>query len=57
MTTKMVSFDFIMDTFVAVEAPEGTDPETLYEQAKDLFRERLASGEAVVVFDGIFDED
>lgn len=53
---KMVSFDFIMDTFVAVEAPEGTDPETLVEQAKEKFMERLADGSAVVVFDSVFDE-
>ncbi len=54
---KMVSFDFIMDSFVAVQAPEGTDPETLIEQAKDKFRERLADGSAIVIFDSVFDED
>lgn len=54
---KMVSFDFIMDSFVAVQAPEGTDPDTLVEQAKELFMERLRDGHAVVVFDSVFDED
>ena len=54
---KMAQFDFIMDTFVSVQAPEGTDPETLYEQAQELFVERIIDGNAEIVFDGIFDED
>jgi len=52
----LVSFDFIMDSFVAVQAPRGTDPETLVEQAKAKFVERLHSGDAIVVFDSVFDE-
>lgn len=55
--TKIVSFDFHMDTFVAVEAPKCTDPETLYEQAKELFKERVASGEFEIIFTEIFDPE
>lgn len=53
---KTVSFDFIMDTYVSVKAPEGTDPETLIKQAKELFIDRLNTGEADVIFDSIFEE-
>ncbi len=48
----MATFDFGMDSFVAVEAPEGTDPDTLHTQAIELFKERLASGDIVLEFLG-----
>jgi|2_EtaG_2_1085320.scaffolds.fasta_scaffold17516_2 hypothetical protein len=54
---KIVGFDFEADTFVSVQAPEGTDPDTLHEQAIALFKERLAAGDFVVRFHEIFDED
>lgn len=54
---KMVTFDFIMDSFVGVDAPEGTDPDTLIDQAIELFRESLRNGNAVVIFDKVFDDN
>lgn len=48
MPTPMITFDFEMDTFVSIDAPEGTDPDTLHQQAIELFRDRLAGGEAQV---------
>jgi len=54
---KIVGFDFDADSFVSVQAPEGTDPDTLYEQAKELFKERINSGNFEVTFVEIFDED
>jgi hypothetical protein len=45
----MVAFDFEMDTFVSVQAPEGTDPDTLVQQALAQFAQRIAEGEAQVI--------
>ena len=50
-----VSYDFTLDSIVAVDAPIGTDPETLIEQAKAKFIERILSNEATVTFENIFD--
>jgi len=55
--TKMSTFDFAMDSFVAVEAPEGTDPETLHEQALEKFKERLRDGDVMLEFMGNPDLD
>jgi len=57
LTKKTVGFDFDMDSFVSVQAPEGTDPGTLTEQALALFAERISSGDAAVTFAGIFDSE
>lgn len=48
----MITFDFGMDSFVAVEAPEGTDPDTLHALALEKFKERLAQGDVVLEFLG-----
>ncbi len=50
-----VSYDFVLDTCVAVDAPIGTDPETLIEQAKAKFVQRILEGDATVSFENIFD--
>ena len=53
-----VSYDFTLDSIVAVDAPVGTDPETLVEQAKAKFVQRiLEDDDASVVFDKIFDSE
>ena len=52
-----VSYDFVLDTCVAVDAPIGTDPETLIEQAKAKFVQRILEGDIVVVFENIFDSE
>ena len=48
--TKDIAYDFGMDSFVAVMAPEGIDPETLHEQAIEKFKELLASGKVDLEF-------
>jgi len=48
---KTVSFDFIMDSFVSIQAPEGTDPDTLIEKAMIAFHDLLAANQADVIFD------
>ena len=50
-----VSYDFVLDTCVAVDAPIGTNPETLIEQVKAKFVERILSNDVTVAFENIFD--
>lgn len=54
---KKVSYDFVLDSCVAVDAPIGTNPETLIEQAKAKFIERILSNDAIVTFENIFDSE
>jgi hypothetical protein len=54
---KLIGFDFDMDSFVSVQAPVGTDPDTLTDQALALFSERIKSKDAIVCFAGNFDPD
>ena len=56
--TKMsnkVSYDFVLDSIVAVDAPIGTNPETLIEQAKEKFVQRILSNDVEVTFENVFD--
>tara|TARA_Y100000296_G_C5141086_1_gene241069 strand:+ start:884 stop:1111 length:228 start_codon:yes stop_codon:yes gene_type:complete len=53
--SNKVSYDFVLDSCVAVDAPIGTNPETLIEQAKAKFVERILNDEAEVRFENIFD--
>ncbi len=55
--SNKVSYDFGIDSFVAVDAPVGTNPETLIEQAKAKFVERILSSEAEIRFENIFDSE
>ena len=55
--SNKVSYDFGIDSFVAVDAPVGTNPETLIEQAKAKFVERILSNEAEVVFENTFNDE
>lgn len=57
MTNKIVSFDFQLTSFVGVEAPEGTDPKTLIEKAKERFLERIANDDCDVECFQIFDPE
>jgi len=50
-----VSYDFVLDSCVAVDAPIGTDPETLIEQAKAKFVQRILEDDVTVSFENIFD--
>jgi hypothetical protein len=48
MADDIVNFDFVMDTFVTVLAPRGTDPAVLYEQACEKFMDCLIEKRAIV---------
>jgi hypothetical protein len=55
---KIVSYDFTVDNIIAVEAPVGTDPDTLVDQALETLIERChQSGEISFVFDKVFDPE
>ena len=54
-TVKKVAYDFTLDSCVAVDAPIGTDPDTLIEQAKAKFVERILDNDITVVFENTFD--
>ena len=50
-----VSYDFSIDNLIAVDAPIGTDPDTLFEQAEQGLIERIREGEITFRFENIFD--
>lgn len=52
---KMVSYDFGLDSIVAVDAPIGTDPDTLIEQAKQKLIQRIQEDDVTIVFENIYD--
>ena len=53
--SKMISYDFSLDSIVAVDAPIGTDPDTLIEQAKQKLIQRIQEDDATIVFENIYD--
>ena len=55
--SNKVSYDFVLDSCVAVDAPIGTNPETLIEQAKAKFVERILSNDVTVAFENIYDSE
>ena len=52
---KNISYDFSLDSIVAVDAPIGTDPDTLIEQVKQRLIERILTDDVTLVFENIFD--
>jgi len=56
--TKMISYDFLIDNIIAVKAPEGTDPDTLIDQALEQLIQRCHQhGEISFIFDKTFDPE
>ena len=53
--SKNVYYDFSLDSIVAVDAPIGTDPDTLIGQAKQKLIQRIQEDDVTIVFDTIFD--
>jgi hypothetical protein len=48
--SKNVSYDFGLDSIVAVDAPIGTDPDTLIEQVKEKLIQRIREDDVTIVF-------
>ena len=55
--TNNVSYDFSIDNVVAVDAPIGTDPDTLIEEAKQKLIERIQEGDITFRFENVFDSE
>ena len=55
MSKKMVSYDFSVDSLVAVEAPYGTNPETLMGAALEKLHQRICDNDITLVCDNTFD--
>ena len=53
--SKNVSYDFSLDSIVAIDAPIGTDPDTLIEQVKQKLVERILNDEVEFRFENIYD--
>ena len=52
-----VSYDFGLDSIVAVDAPIGTDPDTLIEQVKEKLIQRIREDDVTIVFENIYDSE
>jgi hypothetical protein len=52
---KNVFYDFSLDSIVAVDAPIGTDPDTLIEQVKEKLIQRIREDDVTIVFENIYD--
>jgi hypothetical protein len=55
--SKNVSYDFGLDSIVAVDAPIGTDPDTLIEQVKEKLIQRIREDDVTIVFENIYDSE
>lgn len=55
--TNNVSYDFSVDNVVAVDAPIGTDPDTLIEQVKQRLIHKIREGDIAFRFESIFDSE
>jgi hypothetical protein len=55
--SKNVSYDFGIDSIVAVDAPIGTDPDTLIEQAKQKLIQKIREDDVTIVFENIYDSE
>ena len=52
---KKVSYDFSMDSMVSVDAPIGTNPESLTKQALDKFMQKIKDDDVELTFEALFD--
>ena len=52
---KIISYDFCLDSVVAVDAPIGTDPDTLWEAVFNKLAQRVAERDLTFRFENIFD--
>lgn len=55
--SKNISYDFGIDSIVAVDAPIGTDPDILIEQVKQKLIQRIQEDDITIVFENIYDNE
>ena len=51
---KKATYDFHIDSIVCVDAPVGTDPDTLIEQAKQKLVDKINNDDITFICDNIF---
>jgi hypothetical protein len=52
---KKATYDFHIDSIVCVDAPVGTDPDTLIEQAKQKLIDKINNDDIAFICDNIFE--
>ena len=52
-----VTYDFALDSIIAVDAPIGTDPDTLTDQVLDKLAQKVAERDLTFRFENIFDDE
>ena len=52
-----VTYDFVLDSIIAVDAPIGTDPETLISRVLDKLAQKVAEQDLTFRFENIFDSE
>ena len=52
---EKVTYDFAVDSIVTVDAPIGTDPDTLWEEAFNKLAQRVAERDLTFRFENIFE--
>ena len=57
MSDKIVSYDFLVDSLVAVKAPLGTDPDTLVEEALVKLVQKVRDGDIELRCENTFDPE
>ena len=57
MKSKIINYDYNIDTLITVEAPTGTDPNTLIEKAITKLKEQVNCSDITLSFDQCYDPD
>ena len=55
--SKIINYDFAVDTLITVEAPVGTDPHSLVDKALDKLSIQAALLQVVIAFQCTFDPE
>ena len=54
---KQVTYEFIVNSFVTLDAPIGTDPTSLLEQARNKFLKQATVYDIELAFETIYDRE
>ena len=54
---KTITYDFRVDSIIAIDAEVGTDPDDLRQQVLDKLADKARSGDIEVTFENTFDEE
>lgn len=54
---KTITYDFRVDSIIAIDAEVGTDPDDLRQQVLEKLADKARSGDIEVTFENTFDEE